>query len=407
MIDRIKCPSCGNSFNIEDALSGKLEAHFKLEYEKKMAEQAKKFREKEIKLETERLKLEEQNKLISSEIKKRLEEEKKKIEISALESVEEKMKVLEKENEEKKIENKKLKEREVTLLQQESKLKEKQEELEFQAKKELLKGKQEIEENAREKEKKKFELEKMELLKQVEDTKKLAEEMKRKAEQGSMQLQGEAQELVLEELLSATYPFDKIDDVPTGTKGADLIQTVANSNQKECGRIVYESKRTKNFSDKWVDKLKKDQLSCKADIGVIVTKTLPKDIDKFGERDGIWVCGFEEVRSLSFVLREMLIKIYSLKLSQENKGTKMEFLYTYLISNEFVQNIRRIVETYDSMNQQLNSEKKAMQKTWSIREKQIWIVQESISSLFGSIKGIAGNELETSNILELPGSTTN
>ena len=125
-------------------------------------------------------------------------------------------------------------------------------------------------------------------------------------------------------------------------------------------------------------------------------------MDRFGEKDGVWICGFNEVKSVSFVLREMLLKTQSVKSSEENKGDKMELLYIYLTSNEFVQNIKRIVENYDGMINQLNSEKKAMHKIWASREKQIWVVQENISALFGSIKGIAGNELETSSVLELP-----
>ena len=370
MIGKIKCPSCGDSFDVEEALSGELKAH------------------------------------LDSEVKKRLETEKKNIERSAVQSVEEKMKALEEENNKTKMENRKFKEKEVALRQQESDLKEKEEELKISTQRELLKGKEEIEEKARKKEGEKFKLREIELRKQIEDSKKLAEELQRKAEQGSMQIQGKAQELVLKEFLSNTYPFDRIDDVPTGTKGADVIQTVVNKYQKECGCIFYESKRTKSFSNGWIDKLKKDQIEWKADIGVIVTKTLPKDIDRFGQMNGVWICGFEEIESLSFILREMIIKVHSVKLSQENKGGKMEFLYNYLTGSEFVQNIKQIIETYDSMNQQLNSEKKAMQKIWSEREKQIWVVQESISNLFGSIKGIVGNELETANILELPGNTS-
>ncbi|MDP2855364.1 MAG: DUF2130 domain-containing protein [Smithellaceae bacterium] len=125
-------------------------------------------------------------------------------------------------------------------------------------------------------------------------------------------------------------------------------------------------------------------------------------MDRFGERGGVWICGFHEVKSLSFVLREMLIKTHSVKLLQENKGDKMELLYNYLTSTEFVQNIKRIVENYDAMLDQLNTEKKAITKIWATREKQIWVVQENISALFGSIKGIAGKELETSNVLALP-----
>jgi len=406
MSDKIKCPNCGHSFDVEEALSGKIEAHFKEEFEKKVAHQADIFNKEKKKLEEERealiLQKENQEDLLKKEVTKLLEEEKKKIEKNTLEVFEEQIKSLTQENEKRKSENKTLKEKEVALMKQASELKEKEEELDLQVEKQILERQKEIEDKARLKERESFELEKIKLLKQIDDNKKLAEEMKRKAEQGSMQMQGEVQELALEDLLTKSYPFDKIQEVPKGIRGADSIQLVINSLQQECGTIVYESKRTKNFSNDWIDKLKQDQISCKADIAVLVTETMPNDMDRFGERNGVWICNFNEVRSLSFVLREMLLKTQSVKVSQENKGDKMELLYNYLTSNEFVQNIKRIVENYDGMIDQLNSEKKAMYKIWSSREKQIWVVQENISSLFGSIKGIAGKELETSNVLELP-----
>ncbi len=406
MNNKIKCPNCGHSFDVEEALSGKLEAHFKSEYEKKVTEQAEKFNQEKRKIEEEKRLFEEQREregeLFQAELTKQLKHEKSKIEKEALESVEEKMKALQEENEKRRAENKSLKEKEVALLKQEAELKEKQEDLNLQMEKQLLEKQKEIEDKARAKERESFELEKVKLLKQIEDNKKLAEEMKRKAEQGSMQLQGEVQELALEDLLSRTYPFDIIEEVPKGVRGADAIQIVINSNQQKCGSIVYESKRTKNFVNDWIEKLKQDQSICKADIAVIVTETYPGDMDRFGEKNGVWICSFHEVKSLSFVLREMLIKTNSLKLSQENKGDKMELLYNYLTSNEFVQNIKRIVENYDSMINQLNSEKKAMHKIWAEREKQIWVVQENVSALFGSIKGIAGNSLQTADVLQLP-----
>ncbi|MCB0503026.1 MAG: DUF2130 domain-containing protein, partial [Bacteroidetes bacterium] len=219
---------------------------------------------------------------------------------------------------------------------------------------------------------------------------------------GSMQMQGEVQEIALENLLARLYPFDTIEEVGKGIRGADVIQTVINSAQQACGKIVYESKRTKAFQNDWIDKLKQDQIICKADISVIVTETMPGDMDRFGEKDGVWICGFHEVKSLSFVLREMLVKTHSVKSAQENKGDKMELLYTYLTGSEFRQNIQRIIENYDSMLNQLNAEKKAMHKIWSQREKQIWVVQENISALFGSIKGIGGNAIDAIDVLELP-----
>ena len=409
MTDKITCPNCGHQFDVEEALSGKFEAHYKAEFEKKMEEQGKRMQHEKEKLEDEKKMLErlkeQQEDILKIQLNKALEQESIKIRKRAMEYYEEKMNSLEQENDKRKQENKLLKEKEVLLMRKEADLKEKQEELQLNVEKQLLERQKEIEDKARAKERENFELEKIKLLKQIEDNKKLAEEMKRKAEQGSMQLQGEVQELALEDLLMRNYPFDKIAEVPKGIRGADCIQYVVNSLQQNCGSIVYESKRTKNFANDWIDKLKQDQVTCKADVAILVTETMPSDMERFGEKNGVWICGYHEVKSLSFVLREMLIKTYAAKLSQENKGDKMELLYHYLTSNEFVQNIKRIVENYDGMIDQLNSEKKAMLKLWAVREKQIWVVQENISALFGSIKGIAGNELETSNVLELPDRT--
>jgi len=405
MSDKIKCPNCGHSFDVEEALSGKLEAHFKAEYEKKVAQQAAVFNAEKKKLDQERDALnklkENQDELLKKEVSKLLQAETLKIEQSTQETYQEKLKSLQEENDKRKLENKTLKQKEVDLMRQEADLKEKAEDLDLFVEKQMLEKQKEIEDKARLKERESFELEKIKLLKQIDDNKKLAEEMKRKAEQGSMQMQGEVQELALEDLLTKSYPFDRIQEVPKGVRGADCIQLVINSLQQECGTIVYESKRTKNFTNEWINKLKQDQVTCKADIAVIVTETMPNDMERFGERDGVWICSFNEVKSLSFVLREMLIRTNSVKVSQENKGEKMEVLYTYLTSNEFVQNIKRIVENYDGMIDQLNSEKKAMYKIWASREKQIWVVQENISTLFGAIEGIAGKELNTTNVLQL------
>ncbi|NJM94281.1 MAG: DUF2130 domain-containing protein [Cytophagales bacterium] len=148
----------------------------------------------------------------------------------------------------------------------------------------MLERQHEIEEKAKLKERESFELERLKLLKQIDDNKKLAEEMKRKAEQGSMQLQGEVQEMALEELLMRSYPFDRVEEVPKGVNGADVIQTVISASQAVCGRIVYESKRTKAFAQEWIEKLKQDQITCRADLAVIVTETLPRDMDRFGQR---------------------------------------------------------------------------------------------------------------------------
>jgi hypothetical protein len=404
--NQIKCPHCGQMFDVETALSQKLEEHFKTEYEKRYQQQVEAIGKQRKLLEEQQKSLEQQKQqqeeLLKERLKITLDAERKKIEASTLETYQETIRSLEEENQKRKNENKELKGKELSLLKLQQELLEKEEEMSLEIEKQMFQRQKEIEEKARNKERESFAMEKLQLLKQIDDNKKLAEEMKRKAEQGSMQMQGEVQELALEELLKRTYPFDKIEEVPKGIKGADSIQTVINSSQQQCGKIVYESKRTKSFANGWIGKLKQDLVTCKADIAVLVTQTFPSDMDRFGERDGVWICGFHELQSLSFVLREMLIKTHSVRLAQENKGDKMELLYTYLTSNEFVQNIKRIVENYDAMFTGLNNEKKAMHKIWAQREKQIWAVQENLSALFGSIVGIAGKELETSEVLQLP-----
>ena len=405
MNDKITCPNCSHQFDVEEALSGQIQAQLRKEYEEKLQKQANVFRNKENELKSREeefeKKREQQNELFKKRLDEKLALEKEKNMKETQEQFQQKLLALQEENEKRKEENRTLKQKEIDLLKKENALKEQQEELMLQMEKEVLKRQNEIEEGARKKEREAFELEKLQLLKQIEDNKKLAEEMKRKAEQGSMQLQGEVQEIALETFLMQTYPFDFIEEVPKGINGADVIQNVRNRLQQDCGKIVYESKRTKNFDNKWIDKLKQDQVRVKGDIAVLVTQTLPKGMNQFDFMDGIWICRFDEIKSVSNVLRELILATHNVKSTEANKGDKMELLYNYLTSNDFVQKVKRIVETYDSMIHQLNSEKKTMFRMWSEREKQIWLVQENVNALFGDIKGIAGNTLGDGNLMEL------
>lgn len=407
---KITCPKCQHEFNAEAVISDKLEAHFRAEYERKLKEHAQKAEQAQQKLETERKQLSDaqaaQNDIVKAETEKALKvalaKAKEDVTKTVAEDFEIQLKALQDENAKRKAENKTLKEKEVTLMAREASLKEQQEDLKIEVEKQLFKKQHAIEEKARTKAQEAFELEKITLLKQIEDNKKLAEEMKRKAEQGSMQLQGETQEIALENLLTSAYPFDVIAPVPKGIRGADCLQQVRNATQQTCGNIVYESKRTKAFANDWIEKLKNDQIACKADIAVLVTQVLPTDMTQFGERDGVWICDFQTVKSLSFVLRDMLIRTHSVRLSQENKGEKMEMLYQYLTSNEFVQHVQRIVENYDLMHQQINDERKAMERLWKKREKQIHVVQQNLAGLFGAIEGYTGKALEESDVFGLP-----
>ena len=217
--------------------------------------------------------------------------------------------------------------------------------------------------------------------------------MKRKAEQGSMQLQGEAQELLLEELLQSTFPFDKIEEVGKGVRGADCIQIVRNQFGNETGKIIYESKRTKDFANDWIEKLKTDMRSLGADVAVIVTQAFPRDMERFGEKEGVYICNFAEVKSVALLLRNALLKVYDAKKSQDNKGDKMVMLYDYLTNSEFSEQWKAIREGFMSMKLSIQRERDAMEKLWKAREKQLEKVLLNAAHIKGSIEGIAGSDV--------------
>jgi hypothetical protein len=234
----------------------------------------------------------------------------------------------------------------------------------------------------------------------AEDAKKLAEEMRRKAEQGSMQLQGEVQELALEELLKTTFPFDEIMEVGKGVRGADCIQVVRNHLGQDCGKIIYESKRTRDFSQDWIEKLKADLRSQGAQVAVIVTQSMPKDMERFGEKNGVWICSFAEVKALAHVLRDGIMKIFQAAKSQENKGDKMHLLYDYLTSGEFAEQWKAIREGFVSMKLSIQRERDAMEKLWKAREKQLEKVLLNAAHIKGSVEGIAGQDSINLNLLD-------
>lgn len=230
--------------------------------------------------------------------------------------------------------------------------------------------------------------------------KKLADEMKRKAEQGSMQMQGEVQELALEEMLRAAFPFDVVTEVGKGIRGADCTLTVRNNFGQECGKIIFESKRTKDFGADWIEKLKTDLRSVQADVGVIVSQTLPKDISSFGEKEGVWICSFNDVKPVVQMLRDAIIKIAAAQKSQENKGDKMSLLYNYLTSSEFTEQWRAIREGFMSMKISIQKERDAMEKLWKAREKQLEKVLLNATHIRGSINGISGQDVDLNLLTE-------
>ena len=290
--------------------------------------------------------------------------------------------------------------KELELMQKEKQVKEREENMKLELEKQMLERQKEIEDRVKKMESERSDLKIKELEKKLSDQVELAETMRRKAEQGSMQLQGEVLELALEELLRANFPFDTIEEVAKGTKGADCVQLVKNNLAQPCGKIIYESKRTKAFTQEWIEKLKRDMRAQQADIAVIVTEVLPKDMDGFGFKDGVWICRFSEVKPLAYLLRDSLLKIHTALVSQENKGDKMQMLYDYLTANEFRQNIEAVVEGFLALRKGIISEKVQMEKIWKEREKQLDKVLLNTTQFYGSIKGIAGNAVGDLKMLE-------
>jgi hypothetical protein len=225
--------------------------------------------------------------------------------------------------------------------------------------------------------------------------------MNRKLHQGSMQTQGEVLELALEELLAQKFPLDEIVPVPKGISGADIIQKVFTSNKQPTGIIAWESKRTKAWTEDWVTKLKDDGAKVKANICVLVSEILPKEIPNFGIYNGIWVCNFSSIVGLASALRDQLIYSHKIIIANRGKDEKKDILYDYLTSHTFAERVRSSIETFMNMKKSLEIEKNAMNKLWASRETQIMRFEKNISAMFGEIEGIAGSELPTVGILEL------
>lgn len=404
----ITCPNCKHQFEPGDSMRDEIEKELRskvIDWQKKKDEE---FRNKEAQYQQQlQLKDEEINKRLASEKQKLQAELQVQLTKSIASDFENQMKLLQQnlaDNEEK---LKSARSKELEFLQKEQALKNREQELELSVQKQLQHEREKLTEEIRKIEEQRvsakehdFVLKVKELEKQLEDQKKLAEEMRRKSEQGSMQLQGEVQELLLEELLQSTFPFDKVEEVGKGVRGADCIQTVRNQFGVETGKIIYESKRTKDFGGDWIEKLKTDMRNLGADVAVIVTQTLPKGMERFGEKDGVYICTFTEVKSVALLLRNAILKIYDAKKSQENKGDKMVLLYDYLIGNEFNEQWKAIREGFMSMKLSIQRERDAMEKLWKAREKQLEKVLLNAAHIRGSIEGIAGVDAVNLNLLD-------
>jgi len=409
--NQIKCPNCGTSIDVQDILSHQLEEEIKQKYQSQIAAEKKRYEGQQEKLKQAQHDFEQKKKrenvLFQERLENQLKEDKKEIEaklkLKLKEEQSEQFEALQKELNEKSEQVKELNRSKAEI----EKLKREKGELKEAAEAEAQKKLNEILTTEKEKIKKseedKNELRFKEMQKQLEDQKKLTEEMKRKQEQGSMQLQGEVQELAIEEWLAAQFPLDTIQEIKKGARGGDCIQIVHTRTEQNCGTIYYESKRTKDFQPSWIEKFKADIRDKGANIGVLVTEVMPSDMDRMGLRDGIWICNYDEFKGLCAVLRQGIVQVNNAIVTQENKGDKMDLLYDYLTSNTFRMQIEAIVEGFTQMKSDLESEKRSMQRIWKQREKQIEKVVTNTIDMYGSIKGIAGNAIQSVKALELPG----
>ena len=415
MATEIRCSNCGSMISIEEAVKEEYKQslreqmlRYKKEQDELLARERENFRIKEQQL-RDKAQREEENFLKKvQEERQRLQQE---LEASLRKSIqgdfENQLRILQQQQEDNTHKLAEARKKELEFMRKELELKNKESELELSLQRQLQEQqvlladkirREEMERNAHKETQHQLRLKELE--KQLDDQKKLAEEMRRKAEQGSMQLQGEAQELLLEELLREFFPMDTVEEVSKGVEGADCILIVRNHLGVECGKIIFESKRAKNWNNAWVDKLKADMRSQQADLAILVTQCYPKGMDCFGERDGVWLCSFKEVSGLAAALRNAIIRIAESRKSEENKGEKMHLLYNYLTGVEFRGQIEAIVEGFLSMKNSITRERMQMEKIWKEREKQLDKVLINTSGMYGSIKGIAGASVGNIPLLE-------
>ena len=368
--ETIKCPDCGAVIELSEAISHDIEVRLKQQYENEIGKTKKAIEEKAKKEAQESLNIK------ISDLNEQLEEKTKNLKEAQRQELE-------------------LRKRQRELVEKEEKLElELSRKIDAERQKIIQKTSKEFEETHR--------LKDAEKDKQLDDMKKQIDELKRKSEQGSQQMQGEVLELELEESLKEEFPFDVIEPVAKGVKGGDIIQTVKTQSGRICGKILWETKRTKNWSDSWIQKLKDDQRDAKADLAILVSETLPKGFHHFRLISGVWVTDILSAVSLALALRVVLIQVARERETQVGKKEKMEIAYNYLTGQEFRNRVEAIVESFTAMKADLEAERRAMLKIWAKREKQIERVISNAAGMHGDLQEIAGSSLPTIKMLELP-----
>ena len=403
----IKCPQCGTEIPLTETLSSQIKESLRREYESKAKAREKELADREKNLQEEIVKLEALKKDINAQVEARLKVEKNKILAEAKKETESKlgleMKDLQAQLMEKDGQLGAAQTAELEFRKQIRDLEAQKKSMEIEIARRLDKEREKIKESALEMFSEEHRLKDLEKDKKMGDMLKTIEELKRKAEQGSMQIQGEVLELDLEGSLKAQFPSDDIQPVPKGMRGADIIQKVHSRIGQYCGTIIWETKRTKRWSDEWLTKLKEDQREAKADISVIATEALPEGIKLFKQVDGVWVTDFSLAACLAEVLRAGLMQVSLAKVSAVGKNEKMEALYQYLSGPEFMHRVEAVVEVFVAMRDDLEKEKRAATKQWAKREKQIERVVFSTAGMYGDMQGIIGASLPDLKLLEAGG----
>lgn len=406
----IKCPECGAEFELSQAVSHDIEVEVAKKYQKQIKDLEEKSRketearEQELskKLQDEREKFNKKEKELSDQIEAAKKEAEGKAKKKAEESIKlelEDLKAQLQEKDDKLAEGQK---QELELRKKQRELEEREKAAELEMARKLDEERTKIKEATLKTYEEEHRLKDAEKDKQLADMRKQIDDLKRKAEQGSQQNQGEVLELELEDMLREEFVFDEIEPVSKGVKGGDVIQTVKTQSGRLCGKILWETKRTKTWSDKWLQKLKDDQRDAKADVAVIVSEVLPPGLTHFRQIEGVWVASLGAANSLALALRVILTKVAVEKSLQEGKAEKKELVYNYLTGPEFRNRVEAIVESFVGMKEDLDREKRAMNKIWDKREKQIERVVLNIGGMQGDIEGLAGMSLPKIERLELP-----
>lgn len=372
MDNHIVCPNCRKQIPLTEAFTHELRE----KYKKALLDERANLQRK----------LEEEKKRLTQEISER---EKKKIE----EQMALKLKDSKNESEELKQQNKNLQEQLLELNKLMRQLRSENETKRLEMEKKLADEQEKIRTEEKKRIEDEFRLREKEKDKKLEDALKVNEELRRKLEQGSQQTQGEVLELELENMLRVEFPLDEIKPVPKGITGGDIIHVVKNNTGKACGTIIWETKRTKSWSNEWLSKLKNDQRSMKAEFAVVISEVLPVDVKNFGFRDGVWIANFGCILGIAMALRKNLLDVALIRSSQVGKNEKMEILYNYLYGTEFQNRVEAILESFTSLQNDLEKEKRWMMQKWAKQESNIRRVIDNTVGLRGDVQSITGKSL--------------